>query len=227
MIKKLKFPKNSLKVGLFKTIIVGIVLAVLIYVLATSFSEYFRANVYTKPENRERREETLIEEFREYVADREIASSDTEDIERWVSQKTYIYLLLYKGDKLLFSSGMHDNANIIPLFSNLMLGGSADYPTEEEMMEYANANDLVGIDMADGTVYASLTEFSEYLYRDLARILSLCVAMVVLALVMDSSTARPLTSMALGSTMLISSMTSSSLPVGCLYMTFSSPVSMD
>ncbi len=183
MIKKLKFPKNSLKVGLFRAIIVGIVLAVLTYVFMTALAEYFRTNVYTKPENRQRREEALIEEFREYVADREIASGDTGSIERWVSQKTYIYLLLYKGDKLLFSSGMHDNANIIPLFSNLMLGGSADYPTEEEMLEYAKANDLVGIEMADGTVYASLTEFSEYLYRDLARILSLAAAMVVLALV--------------------------------------------
>ena len=183
MIKKLKLPKNSLKVGLFRAIIVGIVFAVLIYVLATSLSEYFRVNVYTKPENRERREEALIEEFREYVQNKGIASEDTEDIERWVGQKTYIYLLLYKGDKLHFSSGMHDNANIIPLFSDLMLGGSSDYPTEEEMMEYAKENDLVRIDMADGAVYASLTEFSEYLYRDLSRLLSLALAMVVLALV--------------------------------------------
>ena len=183
MIKKLKLPKNSLKVGLFRTIIIGIVLAVLIYVLMTSLSEYIRVNYYTKPENRERREEALIEEFKDYVAAREISSEDTESIERWVAQKTYIYLLLYKGDKLHFSSGLHDNANMIPLFSNLMLGGSADYPTEEEMLEYAKENDLVGIEMSDGTVYASLTEFSEYLYRDLARLLSLAAAMVVLALV--------------------------------------------
>ncbi|MBR2965124.1 MAG: sensor histidine kinase [Clostridia bacterium] len=166
-----------------RTIILGIVLAVLIYVLMTSLAEYIRVNHYTKPENRERREEALIEEFKNYVAAREISSEDTESIERWVAQKTYIYLLLYKGDKLHFSSGLHDNANMIPLFSNLMLGGSADYPTEEEMMEYAKENDLVGIEMSDGTVYASLTEFSEYLYRDLARLLSLALAMVVLALV--------------------------------------------
>ena len=183
MIKRLKLPKNSLKVGLFRAIIIGIVLAVLIYVLMTSLAEYIRVNYYTKPENRERREEALIEEFKSYVALRGISSEDTESIERWVAQKTYIYLLLYKGDKLHFSSGLHDNANIIPLFSNLMLGGSADYPTEEEMLEYAKENDLVGIEMSDGTVYASLTEFSEYLYRDLARIFSLTAAMVVLALV--------------------------------------------
>ena len=183
MIKRLKLPKNSLKVGLFRAIIIGIVLAVLIYVLISSLAEYIRVNYYTKPENRERREEALIEEFKSYVALRGISSEDTESIERWVAQKTYIYLLLYKGDKLHFSSGLHDNANIIPLFSNLMLGGSADYPTEEEMLEYAKENDLVGIEMSDGTVYASLTEFSEYLYRDLARIFSLTAAMVVLALV--------------------------------------------
>ena len=182
-LKKLRLTKNSLKLGLIRAIIVGLVLAVATYVVITTVAEYAKDNFYAKEENRERREDALMEEFREYVQEREIASSDTESIKRWVTQKTYIYLLLYKGDELHFSSGMYDNANLIPLFSNLMLGGSVDYPTEEEMMEYAKDNDLVRVEMADGLVYASITEFSEYLYSDVSRLVSLALAMVVLSLV--------------------------------------------
>ncbi|MBE6644164.1 MAG: HAMP domain-containing histidine kinase [Ruminococcaceae bacterium] len=180
-LKKPRVFRSSLKIGLFRTIVAGLFLAVIVYLLFSFTAEYLRTNFYTKEENRERREEQLIREFENYVADRNISSADKEKIAGWVGQKTYIYLLLYKGDDLYFSSGMYDNANIIPLFSNLMLGGSMDYPTEEEMLEYAKANDLVSIEMADGTVYASITEFSEYFYSDIARILSLAVAMLVLA----------------------------------------------
>ncbi len=166
-----------------RAIVIGIILAALVYVTVSFLAEYVRVNFYAREEYREKREEQLVEEFRDYVADREIASNDTESIEQWVSQKTYIYLLLYKGDDLYFSSGMYDNANIIPLFSNLMLGGSVDYPTEEEMLEYAKENDLFKLEMADGVVYASITEFTEYLYSDVARVLTLMLAMITLSLV--------------------------------------------
>ena len=183
MIKGLKLQKSSLKIGLLRAIVVGLILAALVYGTVSFLAEYLRTNYYTREDFREKREAQLIEEFRDYVADRDIASSDTESIEQWVSQKTYIYLLLYKGDDLYFSSGMYDNANIIPLFSNLMLGGSVDYPTEEEMLEYAKENDLFKLEMADGTVYASITEFTEYLYSDIAMVLTLVLAMLTLSLV--------------------------------------------
>ena len=183
MTKRSRFTKNSLKIGILRAIVLGLVFAAVVYVILSSTAEYIRVNVYTKREFREQREAFLIEEFRDYVDENAISSKDTDSIAEWVGQKTYIYLLMYKGDDLYFSSGMYDNANIIPLISNLVLGGSVDYPTEEEMLAYAKENDLVKIDMADGTVYASITEFSEYLYSDVARILSLALSMLVLSLV--------------------------------------------
>ena len=180
-------PKTSkfgpLKIGIIRAIIFGIVLAVLVYVTVAIVSEHIRVNYYATDEMREAREERLMEEFREYVADREISSNDKESIRRFAEQKTYIYLLIYKGDDFYFSSGMYDNANIIPLFSDLLLGGSIDYPTEEEMLEYARANDLESVEMADGAVFVSIAEFSEYFFTDVSRILSLGLAMLALALV--------------------------------------------
>ena len=183
MIKVKRIDKNSLKIGLLRAITLGIILAALVYVSVTIISEQYRINVYSTEANRESREERLMEEFQEYVTAREIASDDRESIRRWVEQKTYIYLLLYKGDEFFFSSGMYDNANVIPLFSNLLLGGSIDYPTEEEMLDYAKDNDLVMVEMADGMFYASVTEFSEYFYIDIARTLAIGLALFALALV--------------------------------------------
>ena len=65
-------------------------------------------------------------------------------------------------------------------------GGSGitiDYPTREELKEYAQNNDQYVIEVGDGMLLASIAEFSEYLYYDLSNIMSLVLAMIVLAFV--------------------------------------------
>ena len=62
-------------------------------------------------------------------------------------------------------------------------GITVDYPTREELFKYAEENDLYPIELEDGTLFASLAEFTEYLYYDVANITSIVVAMIVLAIV--------------------------------------------
>ena len=187
MIKPKRIDKSSLKIGLLRVIVLGIMLAIAVYTSITFISEYYRTNVYVKEENRKIREARLLEDFQDYVNDREISSDDQESIRNWVQQKTYVYLLFYKGDvkvdELIFFSGMHDNTNMLPLFSNLLLGGSIDYPSEEEMLEHAKENGFVKVKMADGIFLVSITEFSEYFYIDVARTLAIGLALFSLALV--------------------------------------------
>ena len=166
-----------------RTISLGFILAIAVYFLIMLISEQYRVNVYTTEANRAAREERLVAEFQAYVDAREINSGDEESIRHWVQQKTYINLMLYKGTEVFFSSGMYDNADVFPLFSNLLLGGSIDYPTEEEMREYANENKMVKVQMADGVYFVSITEFSEYFYRNIANIVSIGLALLVLALI--------------------------------------------
>ena len=62
-------------------------------------------------------------------------------------------------------------------------GVTIEYPTREELFEYARKNDLHPLELADGTVFASLAEFTEYLYYDIANIASLLVAFLTVLIV--------------------------------------------
>ena len=63
-------------------------------------------------------------------------------------------------------------------------GITVDYPTREELKKYAEENDLYELEMTDGVLFASVAEFTEYLYYDIANIVSLLVAMIVLAAIL-------------------------------------------
>ena len=178
--------RGSLKLGIIKAIILGTLLAVAVYGIINGVSDFVLKNFYATDRMRRVREERLIDEFREYVDENEISSDDKDAISHFADQRTYIYLLIYKGDEFYFSSGMYDDAALISIFSNLFLGGTVDHPTEEEMMEYAHKNGLVKIEMADAPVYVSITDFSEYLYMDIFRILTISLALLALATVITS-----------------------------------------
>ncbi|MBO5878946.1 MAG: hypothetical protein J6Q68_00125 [Clostridia bacterium] len=57
-------------------------------------------------------------------------------------------------------------------------GVTVDYPTREELFEYAKKNELYPLELTDGTMLASLTEFTEYLYYDVANITAMVVAIL-------------------------------------------------
>lgn len=55
-------------------------------------------------------------------------------------------------------------------------GGLINTLTEEQLIELARANDSHAIELADGTIFASMADFSEYLYYDIINIASLVLA---------------------------------------------------
>ncbi len=63
-------------------------------------------------------------------------------------------------------------------------GITVDYPTREELKKYAEENDLYELEMTDGVLFASVAEFTEYLYYDIANIVSLILAMVALSIIL-------------------------------------------
>ena len=62
-------------------------------------------------------------------------------------------------------------------------GITVDYPTREELKQYAQENDFYELELSDGILFASVAEFSEYFYYDVFNITGLLVAMLALALI--------------------------------------------
>lgn len=63
-------------------------------------------------------------------------------------------------------------------------GVTVDYPTREELFEYARQNALYPIELLDGTVFASVAEYTDYLYRDVANIASFLIAAITVIVIM-------------------------------------------
>ena len=72
---------------------------------------------------------------------------------------------------------------------NTTQGGSGltiTYPTKAELYEYALSGENYPLILEDSALFCSLSEFTEYLYYDIANIASLVVAIIVLAGVLIS-----------------------------------------
>jgi len=69
-------------------------------------------------------------------------------------------------------------------------GITIEYPTRDELMQYAQANDQHVIELEDGMLLASVAEYSEYFYYDISNIFSLVVAMILLAAIIISYFSR-------------------------------------
>jgi len=183
---------HSLYVGLVWAIVIGALVAVGAYVVARFASNYYIGNFYSTDDNREIREQQYINELRDYVSSMELSSEDTDEFARWARGHRYVYLLIYKDDELFFTSDMQPDdkdsatlpdSNKPDVGEGPGTGITVDYPTREELLEYAQANDLYPIELSDGTIFASIAEFTEYLYYDIANMFCLALAMVILAVI--------------------------------------------
>lgn len=60
---------------------------------------------YMSEENIQKREDKYIKSFEQYVRENDIVSTDTEKIMSWLYDNSYIYLMMYKDEKLIFENG--------------------------------------------------------------------------------------------------------------------------
>ena len=66
-----------------------------------------------------------------------------------------------------------------------VIGGFTDTrPSREELIAQAQANGLHEIELADGTVFVSITEFTQTIYVNLSRILSVLAGCLVLSIIL-------------------------------------------
>lgn len=163
--------------------ILGAIFALMMYFVLRITLVTYVDNTYNSEEAKKNRQDNYIEELQNFVDENDISSDDTASFAKWLRQNRYIYLLIYKDDELFFSEGSYNNPQVpvAPPFGTEG-GFTVDYPNREELIEYAEKNGLYPLELEDGTLFASLADFSEYFYYDIVNIVSLAGAFVVLAL---------------------------------------------
>ena len=126
---------------------------------------------YNTEKNRLEREESYFNSLQSFCSSNNISGNDTEKIALWTEENRYVYLLLYKDDEVYFSSEITADESF--------MGGIVSFPSRDELVAAAEKNDMYELRLTDCSLFASIAEFTDYLYLDLSHALSLMAAVLI------------------------------------------------
>ena len=205
---------HSLRAGMLTCIVIATVLGVAVYFVLHALMINWVENYYNSEDNKEERYREYFDSLQDHVKRNKVSSEDTAAITRWVRSNRNVYVFLYKDDQLFYDGSLEgdDNAGADnekdegtqdapdtdigdgkddstsnpdnTTESRPNSGITVDYPTREEIIETAGKNGLLPLELSDGTLFVSLVDFTEYIYYDIANIVSLASAFVTLAVVL-------------------------------------------
>ena len=204
-LKKIFFVRfHSLKLSMLYALFISISVAVGTFFLVEWIGESYIQKEYLKEESRVQREAGYLEDLQNYVDQKKLISTDTEELSAWVSGKGYLYVMIYKDDQLVLDSDSAENfeQNVdsgaqdtgieggeqLPDGAENGEGVSGDssgitvtFPTREDLIAYAKEKGTYPIEMCDGVpLLVSMVDYTEYLYYDMINISSLVISAIVL-----------------------------------------------
>ena len=218
----------SLRVGFIVVFLLAVALGVGAFFSGTFAVSQYIENVYVKEENKKAREDGYLRDLQDFINENKISSDETGKISQWARDNQYVYLLIYKDNKIFFTSDDAEDEDEIENtpekeettdaptedkepeedsdsagdLDSEGEGSDADengepddkeptnpgvtvqYPTREELLAYAQKNDMHMIELSDGPLFASFAEFTEYLYYDIGNIVSLIFAALIVVIIM-------------------------------------------
>ena len=199
--KRLSSLRFRFLVVFFFAVLIGISAYLTLHAVAIAYID----TVYTSEENKEEREQNYLKDLQNFIEANDISLNDTSKISDWVRANRYVYLLISKEGEIYFTS---DDATDEDDKDDTTSDGEGEgepgdtedegkgetengtggvtvkYPSREELLEYAKANEMHLIDFGDGPAAASFAEFTEYLYYDVANIATLVISFAIMLSIM-------------------------------------------
>ena len=245
LLQRIRLPgRHSLKVRMLYALMLGAVLAVLVFIATRSLGNALIGRLYLSDAEREKRELAYVSELQGYIERNELTSNDGEALASWARDYKYLYVMIHKEDQLLFESPDYDPnykppeeeppeeeppaegeegaEGAEPDKESGSTGGGdfniiKDRPTREELIKYAEERGAHLLTMGDGNVLVSVAEFTEYLYYNVVNIGAMGLAFLMLVLVLMlyvSVLTRRITSLAGAVTKVAEGDISHSIPTG-------------
>ena len=160
---------ESLYFGLFANIILGALLAALTYGIIAIASGLIVDVYYTSEKSKDARREKYALQLQEYADGEELSSADTDKLSLWAEDNRYVYMLVYKDGKLIFTSDMQyseDDAH----------HGVGIYPNREKLVSEALASEAFPIKLSDGEVSVAFSDYREEFVKDAWTLLAFFLA---------------------------------------------------
>ncbi len=199
-IKRILQRLSSLRFRFLVVFFFAVLIGIGAYVSMRTIAIAYIDTVYTSEENKAEREQSYLKDLQRFIEENDVSLNDTSKISDWVRENRYVYLLISKEGEIFFTSddatdeddtdqttpgegegeGVPDDGEE----EDGNGGVTVKYPSREELLEYAKANEMHLIDFGDGPAAASFAEFTEYLYYDVANIATLVIAFAILLSIM-------------------------------------------
>ena len=156
---------KSLYHGLFYNIVVGLVLAVLVYFMIYLPSTYIVRRYYVTDERTAVRRDEYASSLQSYVTNNGLSLDNSDIIAEWVRQNPYVYLLVYESaSQENFTDGQAVAPGAKDKLSELMGTRIDESLARDELISDARSGGYRLISLTDGYLIVALAEYSENLY---------------------------------------------------------------
>ncbi len=163
--------------------LLGAALGILAYIFARFVMGMVIDGYVATDEARARRESEYVARLQSYIEENDLSAEKTPLIAEWVKHNNrHTYVMIYKDNELLFSGGINDGEGDDKLPA--VPGIGPDYPSLEEIRDFAAKNDMHTIRASDGVFFVQVSDFTEYFYYDAVNVASLIIAFLMLTVVM-------------------------------------------
>ena len=102
---------TSLRLTMLSTLLFALGIALLLFFASNFLSDHYIQKKYMSDERRKERGDSYVEDLQNFVTSNGLSCDDTKEISKWAQNHKYLYLLIYKDDKLLFESGTYEEEN--------------------------------------------------------------------------------------------------------------------
>ena len=160
---------ESLYFGLFANIILGALLAALTYGVIAIASGLVVDLYYTSDKSKDARRAGYALDLQKYADDEHVSSDDTDKLSAWARDNRYVYMLVYKDEKLIFTSDMQD-------MEDEASHGVGIYPNRETLISEALESEAHSIMLSDGEVRVAFSDYREDFVKDAWTLLAFFLA---------------------------------------------------
>ena len=99
---------TSLRLTMLSMLLFALGVAIALFFATNFITDGYIQKKYLSEEKKSERAETYVKELQKYVTDNGLSCDDTKEISKWAQGYKYLYVLIYKDDKLLFESGRYE-----------------------------------------------------------------------------------------------------------------------
>lgn len=169
---------RSLYLGLFKNIVGGGLLAIIIFLVVFGGSVIAINEFYITEENQTARREEHLSDLQDFVDENDLSLDTIDGVSEWIRENPYVFLVIYYKADAMPASVIPESAAPDKSYRSVEFVGARidDALDSAELTQDATGGGYYLINLSDGQITVALSEYSEEYYFSTLGLTSLGLA---------------------------------------------------